>query len=85
MSNTPNISARLTRYAASKARSNFSDLFNEAYYSDPVIVTKHGRSVAVISLDMLERLYELEANAGREKVDRALSEFDRIVSNITSE
>ncbi|WP_127142587.1 type II toxin-antitoxin system prevent-host-death family antitoxin [Pelagibacterium montanilacus] len=62
-------------YTASEARSNFADLFNEAFYGGPVIIRKSSRSVAVVSLDMLVALTDNESRADAERAREALKEF----------
>ena len=64
-----------TEYTASEARKQFSDVFNSAHYGKPVVVTKNGKSVAVVSLGLLERLTELEALIDNKEADAALAEF----------
>lgn len=43
-------------YTATEARTNFSDLFDEAYHNGPVIVRKHKREVAIVPLRLLAAL-----------------------------
>ena len=67
-------------YTATEARAKFSDLFNAAHYGRRVVVRKHDREVAIVSmdvLDQLERLAELEAALDIMKADKALSEFQK--------
>ena len=66
---------RYAEYTASEARKQFSDVFNIAHYGNPVVVTKNGKSVAVVSLSLLERLIELEAIIDSNDADAALAEF----------
>lgn len=67
----------LTTYTASEARNRFSDIFNEAHYGKPVLIDKHGRKVAVVSMSLLERLAELEACIDSLQAQTALEEFHR--------
>lgn len=60
---------------ASEARNNFAEVFDQAYHEGPVIVRKHSKSVAMIRLDQLESLWQLEAKLDSLKADRALAEF----------
>ncbi|MEE4012084.1 type II toxin-antitoxin system prevent-host-death family antitoxin [Roseibium sp. FZY0029] len=64
-----------TTYTASEARSKFSDIFNEALYGKPVVINKHGKQVAVVSLALLDRLAELEAYVDSLDAQKALEEF----------
>ena len=65
----------LTTYTASEARTKFSDIFNEAHYGKPVVINKQGRKVAVVSLELLERLAELEAWVDSVHAQESLDEF----------
>jgi prevent-host-death family protein len=67
----------LTTYTASEARNRFADIFNEAHYGKPVLIDKHGRKVAVVSMSLLERLAELEACIDSMHAQQALEEFQR--------
>jgi len=67
----------LTTYTASEARNRFADIFNEAHYGKPVLIDKHGRKVAVVSMSLLERLAELEACIDSMHAQKALEEFQR--------
>ena len=69
--NMPN----LTTYSATEARNRFSDIFNEAHYGSPVVIDKHGKRVAVVSISVLERLAELEAYIDSMQAQEALEEF----------
>lgn len=67
----------LTTYTASEARSKFSDIFNEAHYGKPVVINKQGRKVAVVPLELLDRLAELEAWVDSVHAEKALNEFHK--------
>ena len=66
----------LTTYSASEARNKFADIFNEAHYGGPVLIDKHGKRVAVVSIALLERLAHLEALIDSEHAAEALKEFN---------
>ncbi|THF55811.1 type II toxin-antitoxin system Phd/YefM family antitoxin [Ollibium composti] len=61
--------------SASEARSKFSEVFDAAYHGNPVVVRKHSRTVAIISMELLQSLAELEAKRDSEKARKALREF----------
>lgn len=61
--------------SASEARSKFSEVFDAAYHGSPVVVRKHSKTVAIISMELLESLADLEARNDTEKARRALKEF----------
>ncbi|WP_141245347.1 type II toxin-antitoxin system prevent-host-death family antitoxin [Mesorhizobium sp. WSM4313] len=61
--------------SASEARSKFSEVFDAAYYGNPVVVRKHSKTVAIISMELLESLADLEAKNDTLKARRALKEF----------
>lgn len=65
----------LTTYSATEARNKFSDIFNEAHYGAPVLIDRHGKRVAVVSVSVLERLAELEAYIDSMHAQEALEEF----------
>lgn len=65
-----------TTYSASEARTKFADIFNEAHYGGPVVIEKHGKKVAVVSMALLERLAHLEAVIDSEHATAALKEFN---------
>ena len=62
-------------YTASEARNNFSDLIDTAIHEGPVFVTKRKKTVAVVSLEYLKALTELEAQFDTEKARESLKEF----------
>lgn len=65
-------------YAATEARAKFSDIFDEAYFGERVIVTKRDRQVAVVSMTLLrtiDRLLEIEADQEAKAAQVALEEF----------
>lgn len=65
-------------YVATEARAKFSDIFDEAYYGERVIVKKRDRQVAIVSMSLLDRFDQfLEAEADREAkaAQYALEEF----------
>lgn len=67
-------------YTATEARNNFSDLFDAAHFGKRVVVRKHDREVAVVSmevLEQLERLAELEAALDSLKAEMAFREFQQ--------
>lgn len=68
----------LTKYTSSEARNNFSDVFNEAHFGQPVLIEKQGKKVAVVSIAMLERLAELEAAIDNTQALGALEEFRKM-------
>jgi prevent-host-death family protein len=66
------------KYTATEARNRFSDIFDEAYFGERVIVRKRDRSVAVVSIALLEKfeqLLELEAAIEAHGAKNALKEF----------
>lgn len=68
-------------YSATEARAKFADLFNDAHYGRRVVVRKHDREVAIVSmevLEQLERLAELEAALDSLKAEKALTEFQKL-------
>lgn len=64
-----------TTYTATEARQKFAEIFNQALYGDPVVIDKQGKKVAVIPLELLDRLAELEAQIESKKAQKALDEF----------
>lgn len=62
-------------YSASEARNNFSDVFDAAFHKGPVLVAKGKKTVAVVSLEYLRALTDLEANFDAEKANESLKEF----------
>ena len=68
---TPN----MPTFSATEARKNFSDIFNQAHYGGGVLIEKHGKRVAVVPLEILERLAGLEAFIDSAEAQRALEEF----------
>ncbi len=65
-------------YSASEARNRFSDVFDQAHYGKPVIVKKHSRKVAIVPLELLDRLSELEALIDTQQAESALEEFNKM-------
>ncbi|WP_366664231.1 type II toxin-antitoxin system Phd/YefM family antitoxin [Mesorhizobium sp.] len=61
--------------SASEARSRFSEVFDAAYHGSPVVVRKHSKTVAIISMELLESLADLEAKNDTLKARKALKEF----------
>lgn len=68
---TPN----MPTFTATEARNNFSDIFNQAHYGGGVLIEKHGKRVAVVPIEILDRLAELEALIDSTEAQRALDEF----------
>ncbi|MBZ0163414.1 MAG: type II toxin-antitoxin system prevent-host-death family antitoxin [Notoacmeibacter sp.] len=64
-------------FTASEARGKFSEVFDAAFHEGPVIIRKHSKSVAMVRLELLEALAELEAQIDEERAESALSEFLR--------
>lgn len=62
-------------FTATEARNKFSDIFNRAHYGGGVLIEKHGKRVAVVPLEILDRLAELEALIDSTEARRALDEF----------
>lgn len=65
-------------YAATEARAKFSDIFDEAFFGERVIVTKRDRKVAIVSMALLkriDRLLEIEAELEAKEAQAALEEF----------
>jgi len=68
-------------YAATEARSKFSDIFDAAYFGERVVIKKRDREVAIVSMTFLERvdrLIELEAMIEAEAAKAALEEFQSV-------
>lgn len=65
-------------YTASEARNNFSDIIESAIHGEPVLVTKRKRTVAVVSVEYLKALTDLEARFDSEKAQQALDEFQKM-------
>ena len=64
-------------FSATEARNNFSDMFDQAHYGGGVLIEKRGRRVAVVPLEVLDRLAELEALIDTADAKRALEEFHK--------
>lgn len=62
-------------FTATEARKNFSEIFNQAHYGGGVLIEKHGKCVAVVPLEILERLAALESLIDSTEAQRALEEF----------
>ena len=65
-------------YTATEARRNFSDLFDAAHFGVRVLVRKRDRCVAIISMELMERvekLLQIEAELEADTAQKALSEF----------
>jgi len=63
-------------YTASEARNNFSDVMDAALRGKPVLITKgKKKTVAVISIEQLRALTDIEALFDIEKAEAALKEF----------
>lgn len=72
------VSGETRKYTATEARSRFSDIFDEAYFGERVIVHKRDREVAVVSMKLIEKfeqLLELEASIEAKDAEAALKEF----------
>lgn len=66
------------KYTATEARNRFSDIFDEAYYGERVVVHKREREVVVVSMKLIEKfeqLLELEAALQTQDAKAALNEF----------
>lgn len=74
-SRSANTMTALTTYSATEARNKFADIFNEAHYGKPVVIDRNGKKVAVVSMELLERLAELEACIDSKDAQTALEEF----------
>ena len=70
--------SNLTTYKASEARNKFADIFNEAHYRGPVLIDKHGKKVAVVPMELLDRLAELEALIDIDHAQKSLAEFQSL-------
>jgi len=66
---------QMPTFTATEARNNFSDVFNQAHFGGGALVQNRGRKVAVIPLELLERLAELEAVFDQMDAQEALAEF----------
>lgn len=65
-------------YSATEARTRFADIIDAAYHGDRVLVKKHNRQVAIVSMSFIEhvdRLLEIEAQLEAEAAKAALKEF----------
>lgn len=62
-------------YSATEARQQFSDLFDEAFYKGPVIVRKNSKRVAVVSMELLKELIDVEVGEDAQRAQEALREF----------
>jgi prevent-host-death family protein len=69
------VMAERQTYSASEARSNFADLIDTAIHDGPVFVKKRSKTVAIVSLELLRSLVELEAEMDNAKARAALEEF----------
>lgn len=65
-------------FTATEARAKFSDVFNQAHYGDGVLVEKQGKKVAVIPIDVLQRLAELEELIDNLNAKDSLGEFQQM-------
>lgn len=65
-----------TTYSASEARQRFSDVFDEALYSGPVIIKKRNRTVAIVPADWLAKFEEMEAMQRHLKASERLKDVD---------
>lgn len=66
------------KYTATEARNRFSDIFDEAYYGERVVVHKREREVVVVSMKLIEKfeqLLEMEAALEAQDAKTALTEF----------
>lgn len=70
-----NMTTGVKTYSATEARDKFADMFNEAFYSGPVIIKKSTKSVAVVSLELLAALTDEESRQDAERARTALKEF----------
>ena len=69
---------QMPTFTATAARNNFSEIFNQAHYGGGVLIEKHGKRVAVVPLDLLDRLAELEAFIDSAEAQKALDEFHKL-------
>ncbi len=69
---------QMPTFTATEARNKFSDIFNQAHYGGGVLIEKHGKRVAVVPLEILDRLAELEALIDSADAQRALDEFHQM-------
>jgi len=67
---------QVKKFTASEARANFGDVFNAAFYGGAAVVTNHSKSVAVVSIEFLNALTELEALADIERAKQSMREFN---------
>lgn len=68
------------KYTATQARKNFAEIVDAAHFGERVVVTKHGRKVAIVSMDFIERaekLIEIEAELEAQAAEQALKEFQQ--------
>lgn len=67
----------LREYTATEARSNFSDVLNQAIFDGPVVIRKGKKhAVAVVTMELLETLLDIEAKLESETATAALKEYD---------
>jgi len=69
---------QMPTFTATEARNRFSDIFNQAHYGGGVLIEKHGKRVAVVPLEILDRLAELEAQIDSDDAQVALDEFRQL-------
>jgi prevent-host-death family protein len=63
-------------FKASEARANFADLFDEAFHEKTtIVITKRDKSVALVPIDVLRILTELDASLDIEAATKSLEEF----------
>lgn len=68
-------------YTATEARTRFADIIDAAYHGERVVVKKHNRQVAIVSMSFIEhvdKLLEIEAHLESEAAKAALKEFQSV-------
>ena len=73
-----------TKVSTADARKNFADIVNKvAYGKEPIVLTRRGQDVAaLVSIDELELLQQIEDHIDIEDAKQALTEYG---DNIPSE
>ena len=64
-------------YTASEARSNFSEIISKAIYNGPVVITRGRDAVAVVPLELLNKLAEIEAQNDENLAEEAMDEYNK--------
>ena len=72
-----------TTISTADARKNFADIVNKvAYGKEPIVLTRRGQEIAaLISIDELELLQQIEDHIDIEDAKKALAEPDENISD----